>query len=190
MTSRFLYAGRGPDFLRMPPYYAGGVLYSPAGCGLGEVWEEHVRKIAGIFTPRERWWRPLACSDQTGLSTAVQALRAKGVPFRPLPACCHSTWLHIFRCAVPAGDIRLFHAFRFLRRRPRLLGRTGSARTYRALLTLGMWKEAVRQDFVRLRFARIAHDLPHALADANTVGAAIERLYDRHVAPLLRETSR
>jgi hypothetical protein len=184
-TSRFSYPGRGADLLGMPPLYAGGAIYFPWGSGLPEFWAEHVRKIAGLFAPSDPSWRSIACSDQTGLSTAVQLLREQGVPFRPLPACYHATWLHLFRRAVPIREIRLFHAFRFARRTPSWAGCRNQVRTYRTLLALGMCKEAVRQDMVRLRLARAARDLPGAIADANAIGATIERLYARHVGPLL-----
>lgn len=187
--SRRAYPGFARSLSSMAPYYGGGVLLLPRSCDMRSLWEDHTRRISTLFSRDDPWRLPAVWSDQTGFSTAVRTLRNDGVPFRELPDPLHATWLHVFRRRVPLGEIRLFHAFRLGAGRPRGTTPAKRVRDYRSLLAAGMAVEAWRQDVARLRLGRPLRDLPGALADSNAIGAAIERLFERHVAPILRETA-
>jgi hypothetical protein len=100
----------------MPPYYNGGVVYAPWACGLGAIWEDHVRRIARLFVGDEPHARAVHGSDQAGLATAVASLRGQGVPVVPLPWGFNVRWQHLYSHRVRPDQIALFHATGLYRR--------------------------------------------------------------------------
>ncbi len=180
-----LYPEQAAEMPGMLPYYNSGVLYGPWGCGLRELWEEHSRRIVSLFGEDEPVWRSIRVSDQTGLATAVQALRSRGMPFRRLPAGLHGTWLHLYRAEPALAGTRLFHAmFAFGKTTEKTRGLGGQLVRFRLHLLhrlLGEW----RGDEVGLARAASRFLLP-SLRDAIRLGRELQSLYRKHVVPALR----
>ena len=98
---------------RMPPdrpYFNGGVVLVPQGCGLREVWERYARRIASAFAADGEASRALIDSDQTALAPAISALQAAGVPFSTLSPHYNAGWPNLYRRAPALADVVLFHA--------------------------------------------------------------------------------
>lgn len=180
-----LYPEQAAEMPGMLPYYNSGVLYGPWGCGLRELWEEHSRRIVSLFAEDEAAWRSIRVSDQTGLATAVQALRSRGVPFRRLPAELHGTWLHLYRGEPARSGLRLFHAMYAF---GKTTNATGSLGLQLARFRLHLMHRLVREwrgDEAGLARAAGRFLLP-ALRDANRLGRELQSLHRKHVLPALR----
>jgi hypothetical protein len=105
-----IYAAVG---VRLPPdrpYFNGGVLLVPRGCGLRELWERYTRRIASALASDAEVSRALIDSDQTALAPALVALRAAGVPLATLGPHYNAGWSHLYRRAPELADVALFHA--------------------------------------------------------------------------------
>jgi len=93
----------------MLPYFNGGVVFAPWDCGLRELWEQNILRIAALFdecgTPR-RW---VHHSDQAALAVSVAMLQRDGLPFRRLPDAFNARWQHLY-AGYPGPDrIALMH---------------------------------------------------------------------------------
>lgn len=108
-----LYSSQESEILAMFPYYNGGVLFLPWDCGLREIWEDHIRRIAAIFSEEDDAWTSVGESNQAGFATAVCHLRDRGIPFTRLPSRFNANYLHIYKRALSLGDMKIFHAFEF-----------------------------------------------------------------------------
>lgn len=92
------------------PYYNSGVLFLPWKCDLRKIWGEHIRKIDAIFVNvNDEEWKAHKDMDQAGLATAIEYLKAQGVPFVRLPDSFHGRWRHIYRRYLELSEITLYH---------------------------------------------------------------------------------
>lgn len=107
------YQDEESDLSSMWPYYNTGVVFLPWDSGFGRIWEEHIRKIKGLFSEEDEAWRSVGRSNQAGFATAVQSLRASGVAFRRLEHPYNSNYLHLYRGSLADEEMKLFHAFGF-----------------------------------------------------------------------------
>ena len=191
--------GRTTDLRRMPPYHNTGVLLAPRACALRERWVEHQRRIGELFGVNEAarpagpaplgrlaaWLarrrrrkvpHTVSTCDQAAFATAVESLRAEGVPFHRLPDAYHARYAHCQAGALCLDEMRIFHATSFLR-------------------SLHGWDrpglETHVEDFIRLwqdAFQAGAHRRAQpetAALDAERAGSLVRGLYRQHVLPAL-----
>jgi hypothetical protein len=98
----------------MLPYFNSGVLLVRRPRDLREVWEDHLRRIPASFAIQsEAPAHAVANGDQVALATALQALRAKGATFQPLPEIYNARLIHFRTGALRIGDTHLLHAAGF-----------------------------------------------------------------------------
>ena len=95
------------DWEFFPPYYNGGIVFSPWDSGLGEIWRGHLIKITEIAE------RKAKRSNQPSLCTAITYLQTKGVNFQLLPDEYHVRWQHIASGAVTSKNAKLMHTIGF-----------------------------------------------------------------------------
>jgi hypothetical protein len=175
--------GDDPSLCSMCPYYNSGVLFMPWGCGLRKIWEEHIRRIAELFTERDEIWQAVAFSDQAGLATSIEFLRRGGVPFVRLPPAFHANWLYLYSRKVPLEETKLFHAFGLFREM--IAGRRALDQEigrYRTTLIHSLVHECKR-DRARVAVRRL---LP-AVMDACALASGLQRHYKREVAEAVVE---
>ena len=201
--------GRTTDLRKMLPYYNSGVFLAPSGAGLREVWAEHLERLADLFLAKvpaggertrspwakllgawrgtqdrlagraEKYPRSVTTCDQASFSTALQQLRADGVPFQRLPDVYHSRRLHCQAGRLRFDEMKIYHATGFLR-----LGKNERWDLPRALdHGIHQWQESLRAGG-RLRDAAQANN------DAARAGEFLTRLYRDHVRPALAGQSR
>jgi len=178
------YPEQSAEMRSMFPYFNGGVVFAPWDCGFRELWEEHMRSIRTFFTERDAVWKNIAASDQTGLATAIQYLRARGLPFRRLPAACNANWLHLYRRALTVEDMKIFHAM-FIFGKTTNATRNLGLQLYRFRLHLmhrlaNQWR---RKESGKLGAVR--HFLLPSLAETNRLGSRMQSLYRSHVRAAL-----
>ena len=188
------------DLRRMPPYHNTGVLLAPRSCGLRKRWEEDQQRISRLFggggparqavpgflgrlagwlgRRRRKFLRTVTTNDQLAFATAVESLRAEGVPFHRLPDAYHARQAHCQAGALSLDEMRIFHATNFLRHLdgPDRRGLEARIEDY-----IGLWQAAFRAGAHR-------RAQPEAAAfDAERVGSLVRGLYRRHVLPALDE---
>lgn len=78
---------RRKDF---PPYYNGGIVYSPWAAGLGDVWRDHLERIYQLAPHITGFNKKI--SNQPSLATAIHSLQLQGHGFRLLPDAYHVRW--------------------------------------------------------------------------------------------------
>lgn len=110
---------RGVDPAAMWPYHNGGVVLVPAACPLRTLWEDNIRRIAGLFpmAQGERKW--IHRSDQAALAVSLQMLRRQGWPFQRLPDALNTRWRHLYAGPLPLDQAGLLHLTTFLHSLPR-----------------------------------------------------------------------
>ncbi|MFM7185964.1 MAG: hypothetical protein ACKO4Z_14520 [Planctomycetota bacterium] len=93
----------------MLPYYNGGVVFAPWDCGLRGLWEQSIRRIAGLFpeTPGPRKW--IHHSDQAALAVSIALLQRDGLAFRRLPDGFNARWQHLYAGSPPPEAISVMH---------------------------------------------------------------------------------
>ena len=194
--------GRTNDLRRMPPYHNTGVLLAPRACALRERWAEHYRRIGELFgtsaaarqagpaSPSRlggwlaRRWRgkvphTVSPCDQSAFATAVESLRAEGVPFRRLPDAYHARQAHCQAGALSLDEMRIFHATNFLRHAH---GQDRHGLEAQIEDYIRLWQDAFRAGAPRRAQPETA------AADAERVGSLVRGLYRRHVLPALEGT--
>lgn len=93
----------------MLPYFNGGVVFAPWDCGLRRLWEESIRRIAGLFpeTAGPRKW--IHYSDQAALAMSIAVLGNAGLPFRRLPDGFNARWQHLYAGRPTPDAIAVMH---------------------------------------------------------------------------------
>lgn len=93
----------------MLPYFNGGVVFAPWDCGLREVWERSIRRIASLFpdTSGPRKW--IHHSDQAALAISIALLARDGLPFRRLPDEFNVRWQHLYAGTPSPDAIAVMH---------------------------------------------------------------------------------
>ncbi|MBI4531755.1 MAG: hypothetical protein HY709_09530 [Candidatus Latescibacteria bacterium] len=184
------YAEQNAELNAMFLYYNAGVVFVPWGCGLRPLWEEHIRRIAGLFDERDEAWKAVAYGDQAGFATAVEFLKRRGVPFKRLPNAFHANWLHLSRRILPVRGIKLFHAFGIFGGIMTLDadGLSRALHHYRRNLVRGIRDEWSLRGGRRFHVVSVVRRLLPSLIAAYTLGNMLSRLYERHVAAALGHT--
>lgn len=93
----------------MFPYHSSGVLLSPWDCGLRPLWEDHIRRIAARFQETDDRARFLELGDEPGLTTSIELLKRRGVPYARLPDACHIRLVQVWGGVVRWPDAKLLH---------------------------------------------------------------------------------
>lgn len=109
------FIGQRAEFAAMPPYYNGGIVWTPTTIELRRVWEEYLLRTCPLF-PDEPRWRAVRHSDQAALALSIQYFQSQKVAFRRLPTTFHAAWPHVyagyggFAGRVDWQHIAFFHA--------------------------------------------------------------------------------
>lgn len=189
VVKRLAYPEEPYEFGMMLPYYNTGVVLAPWGCNLRRLWEEHIRGISTLFHGSDRIWRAADASD-AGFATSVEFLKRRGLPFARLGDAFHGSRLHLYRRALRASEIKLFHA-------SGCFGNAGELKRlfedvvndYRRVLFWDIVNEWWRQDGRNLQAASIVQCLLPAAKDAYGLGRFLLKLYKCHVAAAFAQTS-
>jgi hypothetical protein len=178
------YPEQEAEMTSMLPYFNSGAVFAPWGCGLRELWEAHMRTIITLFTERDAMWKYISASDQTGFATAIELLRARGLPFRRLPAAYNANWLHLYRCSPGVDEMKVFHAM-FIFGKTTAATRSLGAQLYRFRLHL---MHRLVNDWRRDESGRsgaAGRFLAPSLAETNRLGQRLQHLYRTHMRAAL-----
>jgi len=171
----------------MFPYYNAGVVFVGREVPLRELWQEHALAIAEGARRTGNTNKAICNCDQVSLATTIQALRARGIPFRDLPLAYNVRPRQIQCRQVPLGEVRIFHARKFMHGiRPGPGGVERALEGY-AWHKVGVaWSEvrAWRDPFPR-KVARALREALPARRDARRLRAIGRRLHERFVRPAL-----
>jgi hypothetical protein len=179
-----VYPEQVADMLSMMPYHNAGAMFAPWDCGLRTLWEGHMRTIRTLFTDRDVTWKHISTCDQISFATCVEYLRARGVPFRRLPAAYNANWLHLYGRSLTVDEIKVFHAM-FIFGKTSGATRSLGAQLYRFRLHLmhRLANEWRREE--RGLAGTAGRFLLPSLAEANRLGQRLQRLFRIHVKPAL-----
>ena len=167
---------------RFPPYYNGGIVYSPWAAGLGNLWREHLERIRNL--PPHVTGADNIISNQPSLATAIHALQLQGYRFQLLPDAYNVRWQHISAGAVTSRQTKLLHAVGFARK-------ISSAYENRAEREVETYLVETLKLTKRLRshrgpLTRLAHRRTRKsqLEDCHRVYEMMRLLYEKHVQHL------
>ena len=90
-----------------PPFYNGGIVFSPWDSNLGQTWGSHLETLRELTVKRARR------SNQPSLATSIAAVRERGYDFRLLPDAYHARWQHVAAGILKTADIKLLHTCGF-----------------------------------------------------------------------------
>ena len=163
------------DRIDFPPYYNGGIVFSPWKSKLGDVWLDHLKKISEVGK------RKAKTSNQPPLATAITLLQNQGFKFQLLPPEFHVRWQHITTGAVTSANTRLLHTIGF----GRWLSKGNSNSAKREI-------EIYLQNMLELTRKTYSHKSPvsryfreinqnRRLRDCHRVYNLLENLYEKHV---------
>jgi hypothetical protein len=91
-------------------YYNSGALLVPWNSGLRELWENHLNRIAALFSQQDHYWRDVIFDDEVGFASAAEMLRQSGSAVLPLPEQFNTRPYHLFLRDLQVQDIKIFHA--------------------------------------------------------------------------------
>ncbi len=145
----------------------------------GPLWRKvsrTARKSWERFTTRRaKYPRSVRACDQASLSTAIQLLRARGVPFHRLSDAYHARSLHCQAGRLRLDDMKIYHATGFLRPEKR-----GSWNLDHVVEQgIRHWQESFRAG------ARFREHPAEAEEDARRAGDFVRRLHREYVRPAL-----
>lgn len=93
------------------PSFSSGAILAPVGCGLHELWIEHLG-VLGDF--RERWTKKLTplnmlVGDEPALATSLRVLESRGQKIEIMPDRFHGKWRHLYRRSPRLDEFAVFH---------------------------------------------------------------------------------
>ena len=167
-----------PSFGPIFPYYNSGVVFLPWRCDLRTLWEDHIRRITGLFSEKDEIWQAVAYSDQAGLATSIESLRRRGIPFARLPDTFNANWLHLYWQPLKLREIKLFHCFGLFRNMVRGLEHVDHELTRYFIKLIQRLVDECKRDDLSGRARRL---LP-AAGKAFSLSRVLRQLYGRGVS--------
>ncbi len=183
------YPEQNAETAAMVPYYNGGILFFPQGCGLETLWPELVLEISRMFAEADPIWDSLGKSDQAGLAVALQLLQDQGLPFQQLSGEYHGFWMHLYRQSAPLAQMKLFHTFDLFRGLRSIQNMGAFLRRYRLSLMRTMVTEWAREQLYRPSVSAAGRYLVPGLMDSYRLGSQLIRLYETQVQPALAQAA-
>jgi hypothetical protein len=93
----------------MVPYYNGGVVFAPWACGLRELWERNIVRVAELFDEAAGFRKWIHASDQAALAVSLAMLERDGWPVRRLPDIYNARWQHLYAGRPTLDEIAVLH---------------------------------------------------------------------------------
>lgn len=141
-------AGDG-QLTAMVPYFNGGVVFAPWDCGLRDLWERNIVRVADLFDEARGFRKWIHNSDQAALAVSLAMLEADGWNVRRLPDSYNARWQHLYAGTPPLPDIAVLHCcWSFL---DSIAGQTVSPATMTAALDR-FFKVKVKHRYQKLVF--------------------------------------
>ncbi|MGI9178860.1 MAG: hypothetical protein ACR2IT_13515 [Pirellulales bacterium] len=101
-------AGDG-QLAAMVPYFNGGVVFAPWDCGLRDLWEQNIVRVADLFDESKGFRKWIHNSDQAALAVSLAMLEADGWTVRRLPDAYNARWQHLYAGTPALPDIAVLH---------------------------------------------------------------------------------
>lgn len=166
------------------PYYNGGIVYAPWRSKMGEVWQDHLLRIAEL---EPNITGPMGeISNQPSLATTIAHLQLQGFGFQLLPDEYHVRWQHIATGEVESRQACLLHTVGFGRwispRKPDTA--EGDMKAY-LFNTQRLTRRLRSHRDLSTRLAHFASRRPQ-MRDNRRVYRLMRNLYDTHVRELLQ----
>ena len=94
----------------MVPYYNGGVVFAPWACGLRELWERNIGRVADLFDEAAGFRKWIHASDQAALAVSLAMLERDGWPVCRLPDIYNARWQHLYAGRPALDEIAVLHS--------------------------------------------------------------------------------
>jgi hypothetical protein len=93
----------------MVPYFNGGVVFAPWSCGLRDLWERNIVRVADLFDEELGFRKWIHNSDQAALAVSLAMLEADGWSVQRLPDAYNARWQHLYAGHPPLAEIAVLH---------------------------------------------------------------------------------